>query len=429
MTRPLTRRLTSRRPAGGADGRLSGNRDFLIMSSGNGLSQVGTAAAGMVLPLTVLHSTGSTLWVGAVEAVWAASLGLACVPAGPIVDRFDRGTVLMICDAGRALASAALALASLDGRPPVWILLSVGVVLGFLGAPSNAAVLASLRQLVPGSRLSAAVSVTLGRIQAANLIGPIAGGFLFSVSPSAPFWFNACSFVISGVCVFAVRRSLRATPATGSRFLNDLTAGFRFVWRERLQRTCLLTTMALGLILQGILLLVILVNAQRGASGPSVGFIVSAATAGALVGTVLAPIAGDRFPPVRLVMGATAVTGCLVVVMTTARDRIALAALLALAMVVMSIAGSVLTTTRLLRTPDDFQGRVNSVFHLTQFAAALGPTMAGLMLDRLSGGTGLLIFAGLLWALTLLLARLKVPAPEAAAGSPDPDAPAPGGRA
>ncbi|MCO6008059.1 MFS transporter [Actinoallomurus purpureus] len=425
----MTRPLTSRRPAGDADGRLSCNRDFLIMSIGNGLSQLGTGAAGMVLPLVVLRSTGSTLWVGVVEAVWAASVGLACVPAGPIVDRFDRRTVLLICDAGRALASAALALASVGGRPPVWVLLSAGVVLGFLGAPSNAAVLASLRRLVPGSRLSTAVSVTLGRIQAASLIGPIVGGFLFSVSPSVPFWFDACSFVMSGVCVFAVRRSLRATPAAGSGFLSDLTAGFRFVWRERLLRTCLLTTVALGLILQGILLLVIMVNAQRGASGPSVGLIVAAATGGALVGTVLAPIAGDRFPPVRLVMGATAVTGCLVLAMAAARDRIALAALLALAMVVMSIAGSVLTTTRLLGTPDGFQGRVNSVFNLTQLAAALGPTLAGLMLTRLSGGASLLIFAGLLCAVTLLLTRLKAPAPEAVAGSPDPDAPAPGGRA
>ncbi|GAA4630928.1 MFS transporter [Actinoallomurus vinaceus] len=415
------------------------------MSIGNGLSQVGTGAAGMVLPLVVLRSTGSTLWVGAVEAVWAASVGLACVPAGPIVDRFDRLTVLLICDAGRALASTALALASLGGRPPVWILLSAGVVLGFLGAPSNAAVLASLRRLVPGSRLSTAVSVTLGRIQAASLIGPIVGGFLFGVSPSVPFWFDACSFVMSGVCVFAVRGSLRAaTPPAGSGFLSDLTAGFRFVWRERLLRICLLTTVALGLILQGILLLVIMVNAQRGTSGPSVGLIVAAATGGALVGTVLAPIAGDRFPPVRLVTGATAVTGCLVLVMAAAGDRIVLAALLALAMVVMSIAGSVLTTARLLRTPDGFQGRVNSVFNLTQLAAALGPAVAGLMLDRLSGGASLLVFAGLLWALTLLLTRLKVPAAEspdpdapahggrvseAAAGSPDPDAPAHGGRA
>ncbi|WUH97796.1 MFS transporter [Spirillospora sp. NBC_00431] len=408
-----------------ADGRLTRNRDFLILSAGNGLSQLGTAATGMVLPLVVLHSTGSTLWVGAVEAVWAASVGLACVPAGPIVDRFDRGTVLVICEAGRALASAALAVAALgDGRPPLWILLGAGVVLGFLGAPATAAVLASLRRIVPEERLSAAVSVTLGRIQAANLIGPVAGGFLFSVSPSAPFWFDAGSFVISGVCVFAVRGSLRGdsagpAPDVRSRFLSDLTAGFRFVWRERLLRTCLLATVALGLILQGVLLLVIMVSAQRGAGGLSVGLIVSAATGGALAGTLLAPVAGHRLPPVRLVVGATAATGCLVLAMAATHDRIVLAVLLALALAVMSVAGSVLTTTRLLRTPDGLQGRVNSVFNLTQFAAALGPAMAGLLLDRLSAGAGLLVFAGLLWTLALLLPRLKAALP---------DTPDPGGR-
>ncbi|MFI0480763.1 MFS transporter [Actinomadura sp. 9N215] len=421
----MTRPLTSKGPAGGADGRLSRNRDFLILSAGNGLSQLGTAAAGMVLPLVVLHSTGSMLWVGVVEAVWAASIGLACVPAGPIVDRFDRGTVLLICEAGRALASAALALAALGGHPPVSILLGVGVVLGLLGAPATAAFLASLPRLVPGSRLSTAVSVTLGRIQAANLIGPVVGGFLFSVSPSAPFWFDAGSFAVSGACVLAVRGSLRGAPAAGSRFLNDLTAGFRFVWKEGLLRTCLLATVALGLILQGVLLLVIMVNAQGGASAPSVGLIVSAATGGALAGTALAPIAGNRFPLGRLVTAATAITGCLVLLMAATRDRIVLAVLLALAMAVMSVAGSVLTTTRLLRTPDGLQGRVNSVFNLTQFATALGPAVAGLMLDRLSGGAGLLIFAVLLWALTLLLPRLRA----AASGVRESGAPDPGDRA
>ncbi|TYK44610.1 hypothetical protein [Actinomadura decatromicini] len=94
------------------------------------------------------------------------------------------------------------------------------------------------------------------------------------------------------------------------------------------------------------------------------GLIVSAATGGALAGTALAPFAADRFPLPRLVAGATAITGCLVLATAAASDRI---------------------------------------------------VATGVLLDRLSGGASVLVFAGLLGAVVLLSARSGVRASGGAA--------------
>ncbi|ARX89279.1 hypothetical protein SMD44_08766 [Streptomyces alboflavus] len=177
-----------------------------------GVVLLGSGASAIALPLLVLRSTGSPLHVGLVEAVWTGSLALACLPAGPIADRFDRRTVLLLCEAGRAVASAALATAVLTGLASLPVLLVAGAVLGFLTAPFNAAVLPLVREVVPESKLPTALAVNQVRGQAAYLLGPVVGGALFSVGASWPFWLDCASYTVSVCCVLALRVRPGAPP-------------------------------------------------------------------------------------------------------------------------------------------------------------------------------------------------------------------------
>ncbi|WP_030670975.1 MFS transporter [Streptomyces sp. NRRL B-1347] len=378
---------------------LRRNRDFQLLCAGQGLSMLGSGAAAVALPLLVLQVTGSPLRVGLVEAVWTGSLALACLPSGPLADRFDRRAVLLVCEAGRAAASAALAAAVVAGLASLPVLLAAGAVLGFLTAPFNAAALPLVREVVPEAKLATALTVNQVRGQAAYLLGPVVGGALFGAGASLPFWLDCASYTVSACCLLAlgVRPGVPAGPREG--WWPSFTTGLRFLWRERLLRRLTLVASAQNLALDGVYLAVVVTVAREGASGLSVGMVTATSAAGAMVGVVLVPLASRHLDSSTIVLSTGVVCAALVGAMALAPESAVLAALLAGCALAVAVSGSVMTLARLLHTPARLQGRVNSAIGLLFMATPpLGATLAGALLDELPAATVFLVFAALLAA-------------------------------
>ncbi|MFF7022738.1 MFS transporter [Streptomyces klenkii] len=381
-------------------GSLRRNRDFQLLCAGQGLSLLGSGASAIALPLLVLQLTHSPLRVGLVEAVWTGALALACLPAGPVADRFDRRTVLLVCETGRAVASAALAGAVLAGFSPLPVLLAAGVVLGFLAAPFNAAVLPAVREVVPESKLATALAVNQVRGQLAFLIGPVIGGLLFEASPSWPFWLDSASYAVSAACIRALRARTRPPPAEGAGregWWRSFTTGIAFLWSERVLRRLTLIASAQNFVFDGVYLAIVVTAAREGAPGGSVGVLTALSAVGAMTGVVLAPRAGRLLsPPVVLLVTGVLCT-LLVGAMALTASALVLAVLLAGCAAAVAVAGSVLTVARLLRTPAGLQGRTNSAIGLLFMATPpLGSSLTGLFLDELPGWTLFLCFAAVL---------------------------------
>ncbi|MFF7726668.1 MFS transporter [Streptomyces sp. NPDC008001] len=388
-------------------GSLRRNRDFQLLCAGQGLSMLGSGASAVALPLLVLQVTHSPLRVGLVEAVWTGALALACLPAGPVADRFDRRTVLLVCETGRAVASAALAAAVLTGFSPLPVLLAAGVVLGFLTAPFNAAVLPAVREVVPESRLATALAVNQVRGQLAFLLGPVAGGMLFEAAPSWPFWLDSASYAVSAGCVRALRTHTgppgREAAAGHEGWWRSFTTGIGFLWGERVLRRLTLIASAQNFVFDGVYLAIVVTSAREGASGGAVGMLTALSAAGAMAGVLLAPRVGRALPPSRVLLTTGVLCALLVGAMAFAASALVLAVLLAGCALAVAVAGSVLTVARLLRTPAGLQGRVNSAIGLLFMATPpLGSSLTGLFLDELPGWTLFLCFGGVLALLAFL---------------------------
>ncbi|GGO48868.1 MFS transporter [Streptomyces lasiicapitis] len=382
---------------------LRRNRDFQLLCTGQGLSLLGSGASAIALPLLVLQATGSALHVGLVEAVWTGSLALACLPAGPLADRFDRRTVLLVCEAGRAVASTALAAAVLAGLTSLPVLLAAGAVLGFLTAPFNAALLPLVREVVPESKLATALAVNQVRGQAAYLLGPVVGGALFSAGASWPFWLDSASYTTSTCCLLALRVRPGAPGGAREGWWSSFTSGLRFLWRQRLLRRLTLVASAQNFAFDGVYLAIVVTSARQGASALSVGMITAASAAGAMTGVVLAPLAGRRLSPSRLLLLTGVACAALVGAMALAPEAATLAVLLSGCALAVAVSGSVMTLARLLHTPAGLQGRVNSAIGLMFMATPpLGAALAGVLLEELPGPAVFLLFAGLLAGLAVV---------------------------
>ena len=137
----------------------------------------------------MLALTGSTAASGLVLGTIAAAQLVAGLPAGALVDRWDRKRVMLGCEAAQAVAAAQPGGRGAAGRPP-----RIAAHGGRRGrARACAAALfepaedAVLPTLVPDEQLSTAVAMNSARSSLGQLSGTAAGGFLFAVGRFVPF--------------------------------------------------------------------------------------------------------------------------------------------------------------------------------------------------------------------------------------------------
>src|SRR5438128_297666 len=79
------------------------NRDFILLWSGHIVSAIGSEVSLLAFPLLALAITQSPAQAGLMAALRGLPYALFCLPAGALIDRWDRKRVMIICDSGRAL--------------------------------------------------------------------------------------------------------------------------------------------------------------------------------------------------------------------------------------------------------------------------------------------------------------------------------------
>jgi MFS family permease len=219
---------------------LSRNRDFVLLWVGQTLSLIGSQSSWVAYPLLVLALTGSAARAGIVGfASWLPYL-LFQLPAGALVDRWDRRRTMLACDALRALALTSVAVAVPLGVVTFVQLVVVAFVertLTIFFAPAESA---ALSRIVPSERMSEAVARNDAREYTATLLGPPLGGVLYGISRLAPFAADAASYALSLAGVALLRTPLAPEPRARTRLRADVAEGVRFLWRVPFLRDSLL---------------------------------------------------------------------------------------------------------------------------------------------------------------------------------------------
>ena len=92
------------------------NGDFLLLWSGQAVSTLGSAISALALPLLVLALTHSPAQTGLIAAVQVIPYLVFALPAGALIDRWDRKAVMIRCDLARAAALGSVPQAAAWGR-------------------------------------------------------------------------------------------------------------------------------------------------------------------------------------------------------------------------------------------------------------------------------------------------------------------------
>lgn len=376
--------------------RLWKQRDYMLLWGGQVVSTLGTSASTVVYPLLVLALTSSPAAAGTAAALRALPYLVFCLPAGALIDRWDRRRTMIFCDAGRLLAAGSVAAAIGLGVLTVWQLYAVALVEGSLYVFFNIAEVACLPRVVPPEMLAEAAAQNEAAFGAVEIAGPSVGTLLFqAVGRAAPFVADSVSYLASIISLRMMRTDLAAAAGRPARPLqHEIAEGLRWLWHAPLVRMMAFVTGGLNLVGAAQPLIVIVLARKLGASDIDIGLIFSAGGIGAIAGSLIGGRIQRRYSFGQVIAGTIWAETAAFALFAVAPTWPVLGVIAASMGVIWPVYNVVQFSYRLSVIPDELQGRVNSVFRLLAFGLIpAGAALSGWLIERIGVGATIAIFA------------------------------------
>jgi len=324
------------------------------------------AAVGVNILVTVLFKqafdlTGNELdigWIGLAQFVPAVLLVLV---SGWVADRFDRRRISSLFLLGRAACAIALVFYSIAEPGTVWPLFLIAFVFGTADAMLAPARRSIAPLLAPTEQFPQVVALWTATFTGSAIVGPVLGGFLYSVGPDVAYALAAALEFAAIVPILLIAYHREPDKITERPTLSKALEGLHFVRKTPV----VLATISLDLfavLFGGAIALIPAVASERlGVGDIAYGWLRAAPGIGAAmmaIGLATRPIS-RRVGPTLLVVVAIFGLGTMVFGLTHsyAVAFIALVVISAADMVSMYIRGSIVP----LVTPDDQLGRVSAV--------------------------------------------------------------------
>lgn len=391
---------------------------FRLLWLGQIIARLGDNFYWLALLITVNELTGSTLAMGITTISLALPQLLLGLPAGVMVDRFDRRKVMI----GSDLLRGGLVLLCLlvGSREQVWIFYLVGFLISAISVFFFPARQAVTPLLVAEEELLAANALLETSRTLAMLLGAAAAGFLIAYAGAqVAFILVSVAFLLSAAFLVAVRVPRTVKPTRTASLANlwaELRQGLGFVHRSRLLTGVIVTLTVVMLGIGAInVLWVSFMDRSFGVGPEGLGIADSLQGLGMLVGSVVVGNVTGRFRRTRLLSTSIALIGMTVV-------AIGLAPTLAFVLIILFFVGLSLpsanaaaTTLMQTVTPNELMGRVSSALGTIQQVANLLSMAIAATLGDLIGVRTVFVACGLIMILAggMGWVMLREPAEEA----------------
>jgi predicted MFS family arabinose efflux permease len=381
------------------------NRDYLLLWSGQAISSVGNSASQLALPLLILGLTGSPAQAGFAGALRSLAYLLLGLPAGALIDRWDRKRTMMLCDAGRALALGSIPLAAALGHLTIAQLYLVSITEGALFVFFSLAESAALLHVVAKEQLPTATAQNEVTGNVVTLLGPSLGGLLFGLGRAFPFLADAVSYFVSVLSLSWIRlpfQEERTQRLARPSLRTEMWAGLGWLWREPVVRSLALLHCGLIFSYSGITLLVLVIAERQHVASFAIGLMFGIGGLGGILGALLGGQAHKRLRVGQILVGAFWLFALLWPLFAVAPSLLALGAILAAFWLVDEVYDVAQLSYWLALIPDALRGRVNGGYRIEVYSClALSKALTGLLLQQFGVLATILVFAVALVALAL----------------------------
>ena len=388
------------------------DRDFGVFFSTQGISNIGDAAWGVLVPLYVLQLTHNPLQVTAIAIIEAVTFSLLRMPFGALADRLECRRLMIIADLGQTLLTLVIPVAAALHADTLIVIYIVIVPIEAFSALFDSASSTAVPMLVTEDRRGVAYAWQESFESVAWVIGPVLGGVLaVAFGTGKALGLDSLTFLVSVAGLIAIRK--RFEPAADEEhepMWASMRSGLRLMIVDRVLRRDQLVWSLYSILGGSIVLGLVYVSTKGGRNDAALAtFAVAAYAAGSAVGTLLAA----RFEGARnLWLAEAAGLGI----------AAAGAALLAVGGVPAILAGGALfglgeglvlvfhLTLRARVTPDGYFGRITGVSGVVgQFTSGLSMVWLGLVLRFAPGRDAFIVLAAAAAALAAAVALAPQP--------------------
>jgi MFS family permease len=413
-------------------GRLGLGAAYWRLFGAASLSSLADGTLKVALPLLARSFTDDPLAIAGVGFAAMAPWLLFSLPAGAIVDRADRRTVLLRANLARAVILGLAVVLALEVGSVALIYVvafGAGVAETFYATAASAIV----PQLVDRAQLGRANALQQVADQATNrFAGPALGGLLAGVGVGlalggpALVWAGAAAMLLALSGSFRARRGERAESDSRTSLRSDIAVALRFLARSVALRSvclCVAVTNFAGAAAAAVFVVYAVGRGSAlGLSPQGFGLLMAASAVGSLLGSLLIRTATRLVSP-RTLLTTNAVTqASLIVVPVLTRDPVVIGAAYALGGLGVALWDVGTVTMRQRIVPEHLLGRVISTHRLIAWGSlALGALAGGVVassagLVPLFWGAGVLTLAGALALLPLTASQVRAEERAAAVG-------------
>jgi len=359
------------------------------------ISLTGTWIQVIALSWLVFELTNSAFLLGLVGFLGSLPVFFFSLFGGVVADRIDKRIILVCTQSAFMILAFVLGiLTQTKIITPLYIMVIAlldGIVMAF-DAPSRQAIVV---ELVGKQHLLNAIALNSAAFNSARIIGPALAGILVAaIGMSGCFYINGISFLAVIIALLLMRLNKGQKKEGKTFFIKDLRVGLKFMKQNTFIKVMLSMVAITSLFgISYVMLMPIFANEILKVGSRGLGILMSAAGVGALAAALILAALGDFRYKVKLLIFSFFIFPLALGLFSL--SKIYLFSLATLVLIGWASVTAISLINTLLQTlvPDEFRGRVMSVFMLT-FAGMMpfGNLIAGGLAQIL--GVQLAVFIG-----------------------------------
>ncbi len=387
--------------------RLPNLRTYLI---GQGISLLGTWMQITAQSWLVWELSHSETALGITAMLGSLPLLLFGLWTGVWLDRLDRRKLLIGAQIAAMLLAFILALLVITGTVQLWHVYVLSLLLGCVTAIDFPAQQAFIGDLTGMTVVRKAVVLNAMVVQIGRMVGPaLAGLIIGSIGLGLAFTLNGLSFVAVLISLFLVRAQQTKSSREGGQ-LSAVLEGLKFIRSQpRVQDIILFAVLVVFFGISLLNFFPSLVAETLGGDAQTLGLLLAAAGAGALIGvTIFAPLA-QSFKRTGVVMGLGVMWAGFWWIMVSRAQSVPLSMLFC-CLVAWGTPAVMTTANGLLQTmaPPAMRGRLLATYLIVSFGIQpISALVIGFVADRVGTPNAMLICGVALIICALLMLALR----------------------
>jgi MFS family permease len=289
------------------------SRNYRLYFYGQGVSLIGTWMQNVALSWLVYRLTGSVFLLGLIGFTSQIPTFVLAPFLGVVTDRYNRLKLMTFAQVLFLLQALTMTLLVMFDVVQVWHIIVLSLIFGCItaiDAPTRQSLVIDL--IDKPSDLSNAIALNSAIFNGARLIGPAVAGIIIAITGEGIcFLINTISYAAVIYSLLVIKLPKKQPAPKTSNFKESLAEGFQYTFRFMPLRTLIIHLAVLSLMgLSFIVLLPAYAKEIIGGGADTLGFLMSALGAGALIGALYMAGRNSALGLSKIISGFSILMGC-----------------------------------------------------------------------------------------------------------------------